>query len=429
MDGQHAEAARQERQATAGVRRKDVRRNGVALVAATVAAGLGLAACSSGGSGGSASSSSGKSGVSASASSSAAPAKAKTTNCPTTPGPSGLPGGLPPGGSGKPGGAAGGIPVAKTIKPSDTSTSTVITPGGAQMRCDATRITTTKDVVYSTPTTHGKKTQLKLDIQVPATAGRKPLVVYITGGGFVMADKTANLDQRTYVADQGYVVASIQYRTTASDGATYKDGVADVKSAVRYLRAHADQFGIDAGEVAVWGQSAGGYLAAMTGTTNGDKQYDTGGDLDQSSEVQCVVDEFGPADLSELAADYDTAAQKANYTAGNSAAQWVYGPGTEKSVAEHTSQVAAADPATHITSKTPPFVLFHGSSDHLVSPSQTLSLHNSLRAKGIDSTRYVLAGADHGDLSFTGNTKAALPWSTQETMGHLVAFLAQHLAG
>jgi acetyl esterase/lipase len=248
----------------------------------------------------------------------------------------------------------------------------------------------------------------------------------MTGGGFSMVDRTANLNQRTYVADQGYVVASIQYRTVAN-GATYKDAVADVKSAIRYLRANADTYDIDADNVAVWGQSAGGYLAAMTGVTNGDKSFDVGDNLDQNSEVQGVVDEFGPADLSTLAADYDTAAQKANYTAGNTAAQWVYGPGTKKSIEDRTSQIAAADPSTHITSKTAPFVLFHGSADNLVSPSQTLNLHNALRAKGIDSTRYVLTGAGHGDVSFTGDTSAAQPWSTQETMGHIVDFLQQNL--
>ncbi|MEU2588581.1 hypothetical protein ABZ612_38295 [Streptomyces avermitilis] len=61
------------------------------------------------------------------------------------------------------------------------------------------------------------------------------------------------------------------------------------------------------------------------------------------------VDEFGPARLSKLAADYDTAAQKANYAAGNGAAQWVYGPGTKKAIADSTSEIAAADPSTNCT--------------------------------------------------------------------------------
>jgi len=385
------------------------RRRGIAGITISVAAGLALVACSSGGN-------------SPSSSTSSTSARARTAACPTrtTTASSGAP-------SAVPSSNGGGLPVAKTIKKSDTSTSIVINPKGAQIQCATSGVTTTHDITYSSPTTNGKKSDLKLDIQVPtSTSGKKPLVIYLTGGGFVMADRTANLSQRTYVADQGYVVANLQYRTT-KDGATYKDAVADVKSAIRYLRANADKYDIDTEHVAVWGQSAGGYLAAMTGATNGEKSFDVGDNLDQSSEIQGVVDEFGPADLSKLAADYDTAAQKSNYAAGNSAAQWVYGPGTKKSVADRTSEVAAADPATHISSKTAPFVLFHGSADNLVSPSETLDLQTALRAKGIESTRYVLTGAGHGDLSFTGDTSAALPWSTQETMGHIVDFLGQHL--
>jgi len=292
----------------------------------------------------------------------------------------------------------------------------------------ANQVATHADVLYSTPASGGQQVDLKLDLQVPQTSGKKPLVIYITGGGFMMADKSANLNQRTYVAEQGYVVASIQYRTVGNGHATYRDGVADVKSAVRYLRAHADEYGIDVSKVAVWGQSAGGYLAAMTGASNGDKQFDVGDNLDQSSDVQGVVDQFGPSDLSQLAADYDAAAQDANYTPGNSAAQWVYGPGTTKSIKDDTPEVKAASPLTYISSRTAPFLLLHGSEDNLVSPSQTLIVHNALKAKGIDSTRYVLSGAGHGDLSFTGDTSAAKPWSTRETMGHIVDFLNQKLA-
>jgi len=140
-----------------------------------------------------------------------------------------------------------------------------------------------------------------------------------------------------------------------------------------------------------------------------------------------VIDQFGPFDLSKLAADYDTEAQNSNYTPGNSAAQWVYGPGTKKSIKDNTPEIQAADPAAHISAKTPPFIELHGSQDHLVSPSQTLIVHDALRAKGIESTRYVLVGADHGDLSFTGNTAAAKAWDTQETMGHILDFLNRHL--
>jgi fermentation-respiration switch protein FrsA (DUF1100 family) len=65
----------------------------------------------------------------------------------------------------------------------------------------------------------------------------------------------------------------------------------------------------------------------------------------------------------------------------------------------------------------------HGSKDRLVSPSQTLMLHNALLSAGAHSTRYVLDGADHGDLAFMGDEKSGLPWSEKETMGIIVDFL------
>jgi acetyl esterase/lipase len=73
-------------------------------------------------------------------------------------------------------------------------------------------------------------------------------------------------------------------------------------------------------------------------------------------------------------------------------------------------------------------VLLQGSNDELVSPSQTLLMSNALKAKGVPGTRYVVAGANHGDLAFAGNTSVAA-WSTQVVMDKITGFLGQHLAG
>ncbi|MHA6765563.1 alpha/beta fold hydrolase [Streptacidiphilus sp. PAMC 29251] len=321
------------------------------------------------------------------------------------------------------------FPLAKTIARGDDSTSTVLTADGPQIQIGGTPLEQHQDVVFATPSTDGQKIELKLDLLAPDYGGRKPLVVYIPGGGFIMCDKEGARNQKAYLAEHGYVVASIQYRTILH-GATYRDGLADVKAAIRYLRAHADEYGIDPARVAVWGESAGGYLAAMTGATNGAPEFETGDDLDRSSAVQAVVDNFGAADLSRIGEDFDTEARLAHRLPGNAFAAYVYGPGTERSIGEHTDEVAAADPAVRAGSDSPAFLLFHGTEDRLVSPSQTQRLHQALRAKGVPSTRYVLTGADHGDLAFMGGSpEAALPWTTEEVMGELLAFLDRQLAG
>jgi acetyl esterase/lipase len=319
------------------------------------------------------------------------------------------------------------IPLAKTIAPSDTSTSIVVDGSGPRIQTDKVQLTTYRDIVYDTSTSSGTQIPLKLDVVVPQIPGRKPLVVYITGGGFLRSDKTANLDQRTYVAEQGYVVASVEYRTVTTC-ATYTDSVADIKSAIRYLRAHADRYGINIREVAVWGQSAGGYLAAMTGVTDGLKQFENGANPGHSSTVQAVVDEFGPCDISTLASDYDVATQDATYAAGNSFAQFIFGPGTTLSVKDNPTSMAAANPVTYVSPASPPFLLLHGSADQLVSPSQTVMLHNALRARGVESTRYVIMGANHGDLTFLGfDPNVAKPWSSEHVMHGIVSFLSKHL--
>jgi acetyl esterase/lipase len=250
-----------------------------------------------------------------------------------------------------------------------------------------------------------------MDVQIPTPRGKRhPLVIYVPGGGFMIAAKEQALNLRTYVADVGFVVASVQYRTMLN-GATFRDSVADVKSAIRYLRANARKYDIDAGRIAVWGESAGGYIASMVGVTNGVRSFDVGNDLDQKSDVQAVVDKFGPSDVSKIAADFDPQLQ-ASYQANNPFIPYLEG-----------KAATAANPLTYIKPTAPPFLIFHGSQDRLISPSQTLLLHNALVAAGVRSTRYVLEGAGHGDLAFMGDLEAGLPWSTRQTMGIIIDFL------
>jgi len=70
---------------------------------------------------------------------------------------------------------------------------------------------------------------------------------------------------------------------------------------------------------------------------------------------------------------------------------------------------------------------FHGTADTLIPPSESLDLHNALRAAGIDSTRYLVQGAGYGDLAYLGDPAAALRWTIPKVMGLMVGFFAAHL--
>ena len=323
------------------------------------------------------------------------------------------------------------LPLAKTIAPADASTSTIIKPDiAAQIGCGKVAVKIVSDVTYIEVGSNGARA-LKMDILIPAGASKRPLVVYAPGGGFVLNNKEGALKLRTYVAEAGFVVASINYRT-ALDGATYVDGVADVKQAIRWLRAHADEYGIDPERAAIWGESAGGYLAAMVGLTDGDPKYDQGGNLDQSSRVQAIVDKFGPTDLSTIAADFDEDTRR-DYARPSPTIGYVGGLTPDGKLND-----PASDPVNHIKGLhikespikglAPPFLILHGTQDRLVSPSQTLRLHHALRAAGSESTRHLIDGGNHGDLAFLGDTKAGLSWSNTEVMGVIVNFLVARLA-
>ena len=307
------------------------------------------------------------------------------------------------------------IQTATSIKPSDNSTSTVIEPDAAdQIRCGKTPLRAAANIVYArVPGTSEHGRELSLDLLAPVSPGKFPLVVYITGGGFVTARKENAQNLRTYVAEQGFVVASVQYRT-ASDGANFRDGVADVKWAIRFLRAHAAEYHINPDRVVVWGESAGGYLAAMVGVTNGDPEFERGDYLDQSSGVQAVVDKFGLSDGPDVAEDFNPE-MNSFIAPGSPVARYLSDKGS--------AFPPAANPISYIRPLNPPFLIFHGSNDRIVSPSQTLKLHNALRRAGVSSTRVVLIGAGHGDLGFIGDPQGGLPWSTNQVMDIIVRFL------
>ena len=302
--------------------------------------------------------------------------------------------------------------LATTVAPGDVSTSTVIRPDPSdQITCGKTLLTIIQDVVYgSVKGADGRSMDLLMDIQMPTVPHPRPLVIYVPAGGFVFAPKGAGLDLRTYVAEAGFVVASIQYRTVVN-GAHYRDGIADVKAAIRFLRAHAGQYGVDKKHVAVWGESAGGYLAAMVGLTNGTRLFEARGNLEESSDVQAVIDKFGPSDISRVTADFDARAQAA-FAAPNPLKAYMGADISTK-----------ANPLTYVSATSPPFLIFHGSDDRLVSPSQTLALHNALLAAGGASSRYVLEGAGHGDFPSPHDPDPGRPWSTKQTMGIIVTHL------
>jgi len=232
----------------------------------------------------------------------------------------------------------------------------------------------------------------------PGPKALKPAVIFIHGGAF--RHRTAR-DGGTFrdfpavlaaVAARGYVVASVNYRFVGE--ARFPGPVQDVEMAIRWLRIHATDYGVDPARFVAWGSSAGGQIATLIGTGCGIKALEppvpskTNGPL-PSVCVQGVIDWYGLIDLESNPAELGKAGLPGIHAAedaylGCEAARCP--PGLARS----------ASPLAYIASSDPPFLIQHGAADVTVSPKQSQRLYAALHAAGVPAELVVYPNVAHG---------------------------------
>ena len=229
---------------------------------------------------------------------------------------------------------------------------------------------------------------LQLDLYIHAdTRTPAPVVLYFHGGGWRNGNKS-NCLAGIPLAVKGYVVASVNYRL--SQQAIFPAAIEDCKGAVRFLRANAAKYGVDPAHVAVMGDSAGGHLAALLGTSGGSKELEgaTGGNLEQSSRVQAVVDYYGPIDFIAILS------QKSDIKRGEPGAPEVQLLGGR--TLERKDLAIQASPLTYVTKDDPPFLIVHGEKDPRVPREQPQALLEALQAAGVEARLHLVKNAKHG---------------------------------
>lgn len=242
----------------------------------------------------------------------------------------------------------------------------------------------TKDLEFANVDGH----RLRLDLYQPET-GKGPLVVWIHGGGWQGGSKNSCPIQ--WLTEHGYSVASISYRLT--DKATFPAQIHDCKGAIRWLRANAEKYGYATDKIAVAGSSAGGHLAALVGTSGDVKQLEgtVGGNLDQSSRVDCVVDYFGATDFVLRSKTQPSRANKEG-----SVVYKLLGGGADQKV--ELAKLASA--AFHVTQDDPPFLVLHGDKDNTVLLDQSQRIEEVYREAGLPLELIIIPGAGHGGNVF-----------------------------
>jgi acetyl esterase/lipase len=226
---------------------------------------------------------------------------------------------------------------------------------------------------------------LRLDLYVPAGDGPWPLVVWVHGGGWRNGDRKllpetlAPLDFFGRMLRRGYAVASVDYRLSAE--ATFPAPLHDVKAAVRWLRGHAPDLGLDADRFALWGESAGGHLAALAALTADSADPTLEGDVGitgASSAVGAVVDWYAPSDMVTIGRDAQPDSPVAQLLGGTS-----------------PRLAALASPTEHAHPGAPPFLCMHGTEDAVVPYAQSEQLAAMLHAYGTRCDLYPVPDADH----------------------------------
>lgn len=230
----------------------------------------------------------------------------------------------------------------------------------------------------------GGSRTLKMDLVLPKEKGRepRPVIVYIHGGGWNHGTKNDHVSTLVRFAERGYAGVAIEYRLTHE--AVFPGQLEDCKLAIRYLRAKAQEHHVNPDRIGVWGNSAGGHLAALLGTTGSRTELEgTGGWMEYPSHVQAVVDWSGPVDFTtEFANKYASVTKLLGMKA-----------------LDDREKAERAMPSTYITAEMPPFLIMHGEKDELIPYTDSISLYEAIKKAGAEVTLQLVPEAGH---SITG---------------------------
>jgi len=259
--------------------------------------------------------------------------------------------------------------------------------------------------------------QLKLDVWRPpdedhaAGPARGPAVVVVHGGGGIQGGRSEEAAWGAWLAEEGYVVFSIDYRL--GQWPLGVDATGDVKCAVGWVKENAGRYGVDPDRIALMGHSSGGQLALLAAYTEGDPRLPPSCDVPDTG-VETVAAFYPPTDLTRL-----------------EEMQWPWWrPNLGSSVESPTGATAEsepelfflASPTSHVDPRDPPTFLAHGGADQWTPSEQSELLANRLEEAGVPHRLIELPGARHGfDTAWGG-------WSQQIVSHELEGFLDHRLA-
>jgi acetyl esterase/lipase len=234
---------------------------------------------------------------------------------------------------------------------------------------------------------------LKLDLYLPTGGTNYPFFVFAHGGAWVLGDK-GERPMFDKLATEGYAVADAQYRLAQEK--RYPAAVRDVVAAVKWVKANAAQYRIDASTGALAGYSAGAHLAALVGLAPKNEAFQPNDfEPDTSAEVDGIVGYSGPYDFTEPGAR------------DNPLVENFFGEDADEEV------LAEGSPVTHVDGDDPPALLFHGTDDGIVPYRSMTLLAETLRNADVPVEVFTGEGAGHGMINEPEWREQTLPRQLQ----------------
>jgi acetyl esterase/lipase len=246
------------------------------------------------------------------------------------------------------------------------------------------------------PYRDGDNGRWRLDLVLPGPHRRetRPALLFIHGGGWRFGDKRRDrfLGPALEFASRGYVCLTVNYRLL--DEAPLSACVADVKSAVRWLRAHAERYGVDPNAIGAYGNSAGAHLAVMLALSAGSPELDGDGPWrEQSSGIQAVVASATPADLTVPMSERQTRLPETDAPMpGHRLRNRIW------DLPEETRRLLS--PISYVGPDAPPMLLLHETHDPVVGVHNSDTLVSALERAGAKDVTYMRYEDGTGHTAF-----------------------------
>ena len=251
------------------------------------------------------------------------------------------------------------------------------------LRAEAVRAELPKGVIVSSDLVYREVDgyRLRLDVYEPEFAEstgsnrRRPAILAIHGGGWRGGSKSDYGRSLLPLVRSGFVLIAVDYRLSRPRKPSWPGNLDDLRSALSWVQANSERFGIDRGRIALMGASAGGHLALLLGEVSTLRRA--------VPPIRAVIDFYGPTDLDELRRSVPSTIPATDLMIG----------GTPEFAPD---RFTAASPIHRIEASHPPTLMIHGTDDLMVPASQSIAYADRLQSAGVRNDLILLSGIRHG---------------------------------